>query len=140
MLKKTAIISLIFFLLSGMAGLKELSAQDICPGKCCCVVPGAASHPGTDLKNLSSLTPTCGCCQKEGLVACRDSQKPAAAAQEMAFSQELNEKAPAPAFIFALTVRVADAVYRSAVIGEPDHVFGKYQLLPIYLCNLSLLI
>jgi hypothetical protein len=58
----------------------------------------------------------------------------------MVFSQELNEKAPAPAFIFALAVRVADAIYRSPVIGEPDHVFGKYQLLPIYLCNLSLLI
>ena len=140
MIRKTAVISLILSLLFGLAGINELLARDGCPEKCCCAAPEAAGNSENNPDPFFGLIPVCGCCKNEGLVSCSDLQEPVQTSPDMAFSQELSQKAPMPDVVFASIFRAADPVRRPPAIEESDRWPGKYQFLPIYLCNLSLLI
>lgn len=140
MIRKTAVISLILSLLFGLAGINELLARDGCSGKCCCTAPEANGASDNNPDPFFGLIPVCGCCQNEGLVSCSDLQEPAQTSPEMAFSQECSQKAPVPDVFCASIFRAADPIRRLPAIEASDRFVGKYQLLPIYLCNLSLLI
>lgn len=140
MIRKTAVISLILSLLFGLAGINELLARDGCSVKCCCTAPEATGDSDNNPDPFFGLIPVCSCCQNEGLVSCGDFQEPAQTSQEMAFSQELSQKAPVPVVLFASIAGVTGPVRRLPAIEASDRFVGKYQLVPIYLCNLSLLI
>jgi hypothetical protein len=140
MIRKTTVISLILSLLFGLAGINELLARDGCFGKCCCAAPEAAGDLENNPDRFFGLIPVCSCCQNEGMVSCGDLQEPAQTSPDMAFSQELSQKAPGPDVFFASIFRAADPIRRLPAIEASDRFVGKYQLLPIYLCNLSLLI
>ncbi len=140
MIRKTAVISLILSLFFGLAGINELLAQDSCSVECCCTAPEAFGASDNNPDPFFGLIPVCGCCQNEGLVSCGDFQEPAQTSPEMAFSQELSQKAPVPVVLFASIAGVTGPVGRPPALETSDRFVGKYQLLPIYLCNLSLLI
>ena len=140
MIRKTAVISLILSLIFGLAGINELLARDGCPEKCCCAAPEAAGNSENNPDRFFGLIPVCSCCQNEGIVSCGDLQEPAQTSPDIAFSQELSQKALGPDVFCASIFRAADPIRRLPAIEASDRFVGKYQLLPIYLCNLSLLI
>lgn len=140
MIRKTAVISLVIAFLFGLAGVNELLARDGCSGECCCAAPEAAGDSQNNPDRFFGLIPVCGCCQNEGLISCNDFQAPAQAAPQMAFSQELSQKAPGPDVVFASIPTAANSIRRLPAIEASDRFVGKYPFVPIYLCNLSLLI